>query len=481
MSAPPAGAETSANLVLDYYEQLPRVVALRVPDPAPVEEAARFSPGFGLPELDPQVRQFFAAAEVGWVSLPTAAGPELTLLDLARNPGTQTTKTLASLLIVARAVDYIRRTGEPIVIFSPTSANKGTGLRDAVERALAAGLVSPTQLRVVVLAPGNCAAKQRASRLSDDPQLRALNPVLRYAGPDPEGVKALGKAYVTHHAEQVHRRYGANLWFTLELDNYIVADAARAFVEQDVSPARASRRRVHAHAVSSAFGLLGYNLGRDLLEHDGRAAAADRPGFLLVQHLGTPDMVCSLLASRDAPGHGAVPDYVAVPDYTADPASGLLAQEASPHFPSVTFARDEVLDPTFYTRRPVTSPTMNGLIGRYGGDGIVVSLAECLQRYPGLRQQLADSGRTLPADPRTLTEWSLAMVLTGVHNAAERGLLAGVQEVVVHGSGSYATTDYRPLPESAVAVVDTPQDVAAAVERSHEYAEIGWAACRTAS
>jgi len=45
------------------------------------------------------------------------------MLDLAREPGT-TPRDFASLLIVARAVQYIRRTGEPIMIFSPTSANK---------------------------------------------------------------------------------------------------------------------------------------------------------------------------------------------------------------------------------------------------------------------------------------------------------------------------------------------------------------------
>src|SRR5690348_4560547 len=117
----------SGNLLIDYLDLMPRSVDACVPDPAPVTGApARFSPGFAFPEPTDAVRELYAAATAGWHRLGSYAGHRLSLLDLAGNPGTHTTKTFASLLIVARAVEYIRRTGEPITIFSPTSANKGT-------------------------------------------------------------------------------------------------------------------------------------------------------------------------------------------------------------------------------------------------------------------------------------------------------------------------------------------------------------------
>ncbi|MFI7673228.1 DUF6002 family protein [Actinophytocola sp. NPDC049390] len=444
----------SANLLTDFYELLPEAVARCVPNPDPVlDDPAAFSPGFALPELDPAVREFLSVATAGWQPLGEYAGHRLSLLDLTGNPGTGTTKTFASLLIVARAVEYIRRTGEPVVIVSPTSANKGVALRDAVLRAIEAGLVTPEQLRVVVLAPASCRQKLRTSRLSTDADLRALNPMLLYRGTPADGVKALGRAYVDEHAAAARER-GVNLWFTLELRNYLVADTARAFFEQRVDPTDApgARPRLHAHAVSSAFGLLGYHEGRALLEERGTASRATRPASLLVQHLGTPDMVINLR-------HGDF-DRAHRPRYTPDAATGLFTQPTDPRFPEVTYDPDEVLDPTFYTRGPVTSPAMNELIGTFGGDGIVVSLAECVQRYPRLRALL---GHHLPTDLRTLREWSLTMAATGVLNAVDRGLVEEGRDIVVHASGSYTTADYEPLDAHAITEVASVGDVAAAV------------------
>lgn len=450
-----ATACATRNLLLDYYDRLPAVIAASVADPAPVLDPHGFSPGFLLPELDDGVRRFLAMATAEWRPIGAYGGSPLVLLDLMRNPGTNTTKTLASLLIVARAVEFIRRTGEPVLIFSPTSGNKGTALRDAVGRALACGLADPDQLRVVVLAPASGVEKLRGDHLSADPWLRARNPVLLYPGTDPEGVKGLGRRVVREHAPALLDRGGEHLWFSLELANYVVADASRALFEHDVAPARADRPRLHAHAVSSAFGLLGYNLGRDVLEAAGQAGPGDRPGFLLVQHLGAPDMVLSL-------HHG---DFARdlVPRFTYDPASGLYEQREDPHFPFTTYDPDEVLDPTFYTHRPATSPQMNALIGRFGGAGVVVSLHECVARYPMLRSWLEGTGRPLPHDFRTLREWSLVMALTGVANALDRGLVPGGREIVVHGTGSYTTADYRPLEPAALRSVTTPDDVAAAL------------------
>lgn len=103
---------------------------------------------------------------------------------------------------------------------------------------------------------------------------------------------------------------------------------------------------------------------------------------------------------------------------------------------------------------------MNELIGTFGGDGIVVSLAECVSRYPQLRVLLGDH---LPTDMRTLREWSLAMALTGVLNAIDRGLVEPGRDIVVHGSGSYTTAEYQPLDAAAMTDVATTGDVAAAV------------------
>jgi hypothetical protein len=444
-----------ANLLEDFYDLLPSAIARCVPDRDPVlDDPAVFSPGYALPELDPAVREFLSVATASWQRIGDYGGHRLALLDLAGNPGTGTTKTFPSLLIVARAVEYIRRTGEPIVIVSPTSANKGVALRDAVLRAVETGLVTADQLRVVVLAPVSCRLKLRASRLSADPELRALNPMLLYAGPRADGVKALARAYVDRYAAAVRRDHKVNLWFTLELRNYLIADTARAFFEHRADPTDApgAAPRLHAHAVSSAFGLLGYHEGRAMLEERGDADPATRPASLLVQHLGTPDMVINLRHGDFDPAHR--------PEYRMDQRAGLYVQTADPRFPEVTYDPAEVLDPTFYTRSPVTSPAMNELIARFGGDGIVVSLAECIGRYPLLRTLLGDR---LPADMRTLREWSLAMALTGVLNAVDRGLVDTGRDIVVHGSGSYTTADYQPLDAVAMTEVASPEDVAAAV------------------
>jgi hypothetical protein len=428
------------NLILDYYDRLPEVIARCVDDPAPVTDATSFSPGFHLPELDASLSEYFAVAQARWWDLATHAGSQIKMLDLTRNPATGTTKTLASLLIVARAVEYIRRTGENVLIFSPTSANKGTALRDAVHRAVTCGLVTADQLRIAIIAPAGCREKLRGGLDTE------RNPIFLYAGGQPEDVKAIGKQFVAEYASKV----GANVWFSLELRNYLIADAARALFEHDVDPTPAARPRLHAHAVSSAFGLLGYNLGRDLLEDGGLAKPADRPAFLLIQHLGTPDMVINLR-------HGDF-DRTRVPAY--DCVDGLYTQSTDPRFPYATYDPHEVLDPTFYTHAPVTSPAMNALIERHGGDGIVVSLYESLQRYPQIRQWLSATDRQPPADPRSLREWSLVMAMTGVLNALDRGLVDAQRDVVVHGTGTYQRDDYPSLEVADTVPVRCAEDVA---------------------
>ncbi|MEU3622455.1 hypothetical protein BS329_36050 [Amycolatopsis coloradensis] len=446
-----AHAVRTGNLITDFYDEVRELSAATWPAPAR-DDPARFGVGGVLPDLTPAVREYFAAAEASWHEMGSYRGHELMLLNLARNPGTNTTKTFASLLIVARAAEFVRQHGEPVVIFSPTSANKGTALRDALARAVSCGLVQPDQLRVVVLAPAANIAKLRTDALSADPRLAELNPLLTYDDPVAENVKVLGRRFVDEYAETLLRQHGRHLWYSLDLDNYLVADVGRALFEHAVAPVdKADRQRTHAHAVSSAFGLLGYHLGRDRLERDGQSDPMRRPHSLLVQHLGTPDMVLHLR-------HGDF-DRDRVPRYRLDPATGRHEQRSDPRFPYHTGDPGEVLDPTFYTRRPATANRMTDIINRHGGDGIVVSELECRQRYPELSPLLTDAGFPVPADPAAVREWSLMMALTGVLNGIDRGLVDSAHDVVVHGSGWYTDEDMKPLTERGVTPVSSAEEV----------------------
>ncbi|GAA1997101.1 DUF6002 family protein [Catenulispora subtropica] len=393
--------------------------------------AADFEPLFELPAPGPELARFLSAASLRFAGMGEVRGTRLILLDLMSHPGTRTVKTLASHVIVARAVRHVRATGEPVMIVTPSSANKATALRDAVARAYALQLADPDQLRITTLVPDASRPKLWSSELTARPGLLRRNPMCVLDPSQPAHVKSVALDAVTACRDAVFAQTGFRLWHTLDLGNYRCADAVRAWAENVMAPPVPGRTRAHAHAVSSAFGLLGHAYGGTLLED------APEPGqYFLVQHLATPDMVLSL--------HGA-----AIPEYRHDPVSGLYHQQDDPRFPATTFAVDEDLEPTFYTRSPATSPEMNEIINRQGGGGIVVSLHECLSRYPEVRGLLLNAGVELPADPRALREWSLVMAMTGVLNALDRGLIKA-DEVVVHASGSYTAADYTPIPDEAL-------------------------------
>lgn len=451
----PPGADVGAAPrwpLVDFYDRLPTIIAHLVPSMAAVPDAARFNPGYELPPLDEKIREFLGAGVAYWRRLADYRGHRVFLLDLMGNPATNTVKTFGSLLIVARIVEFIRRTGEPVTILTPTSGNKGVALRDAVYRAISGGLVEPGQLQVILLVPAASACKLRHGPLSAEPRLHALNPVLEYRGPADETVKTLASRFVSEHAADFRAAHGSYLFPSHNLTNYAVADALRAFVEQDACPATAATSRLHAQAVSSAFGLLGYSHGRDVLEAHGEASPAHRPGLLLVQHLGAPDLVAQLR-------YGTF-DRSALPWYRHEPDTGRYRQDTSPHFPFVTDDPAEELDPTFYTRQPATSGDVVGLVRRHNGTGIVVSRHECEQRYHWLRDWVNGCSAKLPDNPATLREWSLAMVLTGVLNATDRGLVAEGQEIVVHGTGCYSAADFTALPAAATIRVSGYADLA---------------------
>jgi uncharacterized protein DUF6002 len=416
---------TAAHFFDRYETELRAALAATATEYEPTGD---FSPGFDLPPTTERLREYFSVVDLCFSDLGTRGNSQLVLLDLMRNPGTRTVKTLASLVIVARAIEHIRRTGERIMILTPSSANKATALRDAVLRAHTTGLATPRELQIVSVVPGCARAKLWSSELSEDPALAAGNPLCVYEGGEPGAVKTLARQAATDLSARLRRQHGVNLWHTLDLANYRCADALRAVVEQAVRPVRAGVSRVHAHSVSSAFGLLGHHAGTELFP-----GHASPPGYFLVQHLSTPDMVLSLYGTT-------------LPEYRFDAATGLHRQDADAHFPATTFDPRENLESTFYTHAPATSPAMNEIIARQGGGGIVVSLHECLGRYAEIRALLARAQVRLPADPRTLREWSLVMAMTGVLNAIERNLLRA-DEIVVHGSGSYSDADYAPVPE----------------------------------
>lgn len=426
------------NALTHYHAELQHALSALERDRADSGEG--FSPAFRLPEPSPALEQFFSVSGIGIAELPAYRGHSLRLLDLMRNPGTRTTKTLASLIIVARAVRHITETGERILIVTPSSANKATALRDAVYRAISVGLVTADQLQITSVVPEVSTAKLWSSPLSEDALLRRRNPLVVHGSEEPASVKELAAAFTAEHTERLRRQYGVRVWYTLGLNNYRAADMIRAFAERDLLPAtgNAAGTRTHVHSVSSAFGLLGHDLGhRKVTESDGRTLPQAR--YFLVQHLGTPDMVLSLR-------HGTH-DRANLPAYRFERAEGLYRQEEDPHFPSTTFAPEEQLDPTFYTRRPATSAQMDPLIAAQGGGGLVVSLHECLSRYAEVRGLLAAADVALPADPRRLREWSLVMAATGTLNAADRGLLPDSDDVLIHASGSYSDQDYRPVPD----------------------------------
>jgi hypothetical protein len=418
------GSDLLPNALTHYYDELSRVLDHAAAQ-APTGSAEQFAPGWRLPEPSPELDAFFGASDISVHDLGTYRDTRLRLLNLMHNPRTRTTKTFASLMIVARAVAHIRLTGEAVMIITPSSANKATALRDAVQRAHECGLVTAEELNILCVVPSTSRHKLWRSRLGDDPELRRRNPLAVLDTDEPGQVKALAREVADTEAAALRARHGVRLWHSLELANYAVADTARALFERDHLPAAP---RLHAHSVSSAFGLLGHFYGQQW--HTGQEWPSTGAGYFLVQHLGTPDMVASL--HRHSFGYR--------PAWQAS--QGLYTQRTDPRFPSVAYAPDEEIDSTFYTRTPATSTRMNEIIGHQGGGGIVVSLPECLARYPHIRQLLEPAGVLLPADPRQLREWSLVMAVTGVLNAADRDLL-DLPDVLVHGSGSYHTGDYQ--------------------------------------
>ncbi|MGI8329145.1 DUF6002 family protein [Actinomadura scrupuli] len=437
------------NALSHYYDGVLAAVG-ELREAGRARPPAWFQPAWDLPARSAGLDDFFSAARLSGGSLGEYHGHPLWFLDLTQNPRTRTTKTFGSLVIVARALAHIAATGEPVLLLTPSAANKAVALRDAVLRAYETGMASPETLRVAVVVPSSSLPKLWDSPLLRDPYLSAANPIGVFGGPQREDVKKLTTATVGVVSDELRESTGFRVWYTLDPDNYMVADVVRAFYEDErLTPG--PRGRWHAHAVSSAYGFLGHDFGARILARNRPASAAH---YLLVQHLETPDLVVDVRSGA------------ALPRYDLDPATGLLRQPepADPHFPAVCYSAGERLERTFYTRRPPTTERVRELVGRQGGDGIVVSLHECLVRYQEVRRLLARAGMDrLPEDPRKLREWAMVMATVGALTAIDRGLIPAGEEILLHGSGAYSEGEFETPDRGLLRPVETAEDVAAMV------------------
>jgi hypothetical protein len=390
-----------------------------------------WSPPFDLPDpADARWSELLQSTPLRFGRIGGYRGHMFDAIDLTGNPGTRTTKSLASMTMVARAILHARSSGRPLTIVTPTSGNKGTALRDAVARAQNSGIPGAELVRIVMLVPAASASKLRKCVNDSDPEFSVRNPIATVDVETGAELKELAAMATEEVRMRTAGRRGDH-WYSLALDNYRFADAMRAFLEHEVMVTGGleapTESRLHVQSVSSAFGLLGYQLGRDILDRD--LEFADQPlppaSYFLVQHLGAPDMILHLRQDSGA----------AAPEYIHEHEGNGFRQHVDPSFPYVTDDPNEILDPTFYTRNPPTAVAMTDLIRRQGGGGIVVSKRECISRFTEIRD-LFGNWLPLPEDPHMLREWSLLMAACGILNAIDRDTVR-TDRIVVHATGSY--------------------------------------------
>lgn len=416
---------------------------------------SRFEPSPEIPQVTDVLREYFEPAKLKITPLASYHDRNIRILNLTTDPATNTTKTIPSLYIVARAIHHIQRTGENILIVVTTSGNKGTALRRSVERAIQCGLVTRDQLRVLMIVPENSIHKLRSSTLSEDPELQKRNPLVIYRGTSVAQMKQLGKDFQERYFDEVYSQTNTRIWYSLNLDNYKIPDSVRAYYEYEWNQQHGiggASVRLAVQPVSSAYGLLGYHLGRTALINQGISSWDANCGYWLVQHLYTSDMVRHIYFGDFGREH--------MPAYTLEDTTGLYCQDSNPHFPFKTFDPEENLDSTFYTQTPATSPDASAMIRQFGGGGNVVSLAECLDRYPFIRRYVADAGFQMPADPRHVREWALPMVMTGVLNAIDRDLIPEGADLTIHATGFSTDQDFQPLNGYTLPSIDNSEPLA---------------------
>jgi hypothetical protein len=409
------------NALAQYYNEVQAALRMLTNRTSSIPSASLFEPNFEMPALSKRLHDYFEGSDIAWRPANMGLGAQGdAFLDLTLNGRTRTTKTFASRVIVARALRHIETSGDPVMLISPSSGNKATALRESVAQAYESGLADPDCLRVTCVVPEVSRFKVAAGSAE---LLDGCNPLLYLRADSPLDVKALVRA-----AQQVLEKPSSRwrLWFTLAPYNYLAGDVVRAFAERDLGgPAPA--QRVHVHAVSSGYGLLGYSLGRELL------SAKNRVSMLLVQHPATPDLV---LMAQARLGAGEV-----APSYSGS-AVGGFAQDGNPRFPPIVVDLQEVVDETFYTRNPATLVDMSELLEAHGGDGIVVSAAECRAAFDSYVSACHDSRLATPETFTDLAERSLLMAYTGLRMARARNLVPPIP-AVIHGTGAYGVQDFE--------------------------------------
>lgn len=387
---------------------------------------------FSLPELTEDYIKFFEHTKISIHSLNNYKNHSINLLNLMSDPDTNTTKSFASLLTVAKLINHIKTTNETIILLTPSSGNKAIAFRSAVARAITMGLVPKEKLRTFSIIPKRSQEKFRESVLYQDKTLRELNPFFIFSGDEPEDVKRIVYNFYQKNVPILMNK-GIRLWYSLHINNYKIADSIRAFFDYEMfhfeKNSTLFKNRWHAQAVSSAFGLIGYNLGCEVLAQQNLLSKADFPGYMLIQHAATPDMILHLYNQTFSRSH--------FPQYAYSEQENLFVQHENPHFPYYTYDLNEILEPTFYTHKPATAGFMTGLINTYGGTGIVVSLAECINRYPLIRRMLQEVDIHLPPDLRRVGEWSTIIALTGILNAIDRNLIPSKKLINLHATGFY--------------------------------------------
>lgn len=83
-----------------------------------------FEPDFKIPFMDEKLKKYLSPTKASIVSIGKYKGREISLFNLMKNPATNTVKTYAATLMIARAVSHIREKREKIIVFSPSSGNK---------------------------------------------------------------------------------------------------------------------------------------------------------------------------------------------------------------------------------------------------------------------------------------------------------------------------------------------------------------------
>jgi len=142
-----------------------------------------------LPEITEKYIKFFEHSSVSRSNILVYKDHSIELLNLMSDHSTNTTKTFPTLLTVAKLIHHIEKTGETVIILTPSSGNKATAFRAAVEKAIEQKLVAAEKLRTITLIPRESVSKFRASKLYNDEKLNKLNPVFILSGNKSDDVK----------------------------------------------------------------------------------------------------------------------------------------------------------------------------------------------------------------------------------------------------------------------------------------------------